>query len=897
MQMIVQLSSADFTSFAFTYFVNLVLMVVERLYLDPILKYIAISWPKWKMAIIRKTSIRKRRTRIEKQEEEVRWRKLIESIEMRFEGVDRLVDAFSVQSVGTVGCFVGPMIGLFLTLFESETKIPGRYGIEADEVVFYALFSLCMIPWSIAVDVVIFNAQELMSGWKVFDFIAYQRYRFNIRRHRWILGYSQVDGSIFEGMQTIDVLCFSSQYFFLVSLYCLGMFSLVFGVIIVLNAEIYSFFSDPMMPVILIVMSCFCEFVKVVLCGLANLRIQFIGYRGLWALQKFDSVVDADVSAKLAIGAGRQIDQEQERIEMEAMEKDEFRLRFLQRNKPWILEHLIDVMSPETMDLKGPNDQQVREYAKETLSSLIDLAPGKKKKKYDKNEQNDGISDDDSDDEVQRRRQWQKPDVTDGKWSITTLWLQKARKRRLFGQIADEMVERQKQRLCSICSRTKAMCKDLYVGFEKDGRLNKSGVDEMIEKFEEKYSVNESDDDLWRAFVRKEATFITCCNICLDHVGATKRAQPKAKAGTVRVLRPGDISSDDESDTAPQPLENSLQKLKESTALRKWRDAARNSVVGGKEMPAVVSAETVKYLQNLAKRRKKQEVHRPMSLRGTLTGKLNEDDRHEEKFDAVNLTDIQKNVMVQWSANAKEVAFEKLRSNTISLQEQLTEKMHKITPEEDWYYSQETRLEGENLVKEGSLHSRDVEDKDANTYAEYKKPISRELADTLARLNRSYENDVIRLNKEMEEQKEIRAQELRRLIRTTKEKHELEILNFSGPEIEAAVIRKQQMSILTDIESTIAAEEKKFMDKLVQRLEVLKKEFKQDESNINSSFAKQSQTEGVVTDPYRELKAWNAKAMLWLARINRRIMAKETEDQKQFELKAHRNKLRRQRKR
>lgn len=45
----------------------------------------------------------------------------------------------------------------------------------------------------------------------MYDYIAYQKYRFSVRQHRWMMRNETLDESIAEPMQTLDLLCFSSQ--------------------------------------------------------------------------------------------------------------------------------------------------------------------------------------------------------------------------------------------------------------------------------------------------------------------------------------------------------------------------------------------------------------------------------------------------------------------------------------------------------------------------------------------------------------------------------------------------------------------------------------------------------------------------------------------------------------
>ena len=66
-----------------------------------------------------------------------------------------------------------------------------------------------------------------------------------------------------------------------------------------------------------------------------------------------EGTVDDDVAAKLAIGEGRQQDLEQDRLELQVLNSDRFRHRFLERNRPWILQHLVELLTPRQLELPG----------------------------------------------------------------------------------------------------------------------------------------------------------------------------------------------------------------------------------------------------------------------------------------------------------------------------------------------------------------------------------------------------------------------------------------------------------------------------------------------------------------------------------------------------------------
>jgi len=83
---------------------------------------------------------------------------------------------------------------------------------------------------------------------------------------------------------------------------------------------------------------------------MADIKIKRLNWRGLWATKQIEGTVDDDVAAKLAVGEGKQADLEQERLELQALNSERFRHRFLERNRPWILQHLVELLTPRSLD-------------------------------------------------------------------------------------------------------------------------------------------------------------------------------------------------------------------------------------------------------------------------------------------------------------------------------------------------------------------------------------------------------------------------------------------------------------------------------------------------------------------------------------------------------------------
>merc|ERR1719329_275594 len=82
---------------------------------------------------------------------------------------------------------------------------------------------------------------------------------------------------------------------------------------------------------------------------------------GIWVRKTLQGTVDDEIAAKLAIGEGRQADLEQERLELQALNSERFRHRFLDRNRPWVLQHLV-------------------EYIRDVYAELLVMGEGARKK-------------------------------------------------------------------------------------------------------------------------------------------------------------------------------------------------------------------------------------------------------------------------------------------------------------------------------------------------------------------------------------------------------------------------------------------------------------------------------------------------------------------------------------
>ena len=104
------------------------------------------------------------------------------------------------------------------------------------------------------------------------------------------------------------------------------------------------------MPIIMVSMLLVCDLIKKMSEVLGNMKFRHLAWCGIWVTKQIEGTMDDDVAAKLAVGEGRQVDLEQERLELQALNNESFRYRFLGKNRPWILQHLVELVTPRSLE-------------------------------------------------------------------------------------------------------------------------------------------------------------------------------------------------------------------------------------------------------------------------------------------------------------------------------------------------------------------------------------------------------------------------------------------------------------------------------------------------------------------------------------------------------------------
>ena len=106
-------------------------------------------------------------------------------------------------------------------------------------------FSFFLIPAFWVVDIFLFNLEELLWSWKLFEYIQFCQERFRNRSRRWVGLDDTINEELPPDLRALDQMCLSVQFYMLGSLHASGIVLAVLGYMLVLHKN-HNIFGDPM---------------------------------------------------------------------------------------------------------------------------------------------------------------------------------------------------------------------------------------------------------------------------------------------------------------------------------------------------------------------------------------------------------------------------------------------------------------------------------------------------------------------------------------------------------------------------------------------------------------------------------------------------------------------------
>lgn len=101
--------------------------------------------------------------------------------------------------------------------------------------------------------VLLFNLEELLWSWKLFEYIQFCHERFRNRSRRWIGLDTTINEELPPDLRAMDQMCLSIQFFLLGALHASGIVLAVLGYMLVLHKS-HNIFSDPTVSPIFVIM-------------------------------------------------------------------------------------------------------------------------------------------------------------------------------------------------------------------------------------------------------------------------------------------------------------------------------------------------------------------------------------------------------------------------------------------------------------------------------------------------------------------------------------------------------------------------------------------------------------------------------------------------------------------
>jgi len=159
--------------------------------------------------------------------------------ELKNASFDKLCD-LSIESVALI---YTPFTTLLLWVFYNVNNLVPNYGIAEPDIIFYLLFAVVIIPFQLSNDVLHFNIAEFYHGEKIYEYLKSLVDRYKNRKTTWKGLDEDIDTDMEEISRRVDQFCFSSQYFFLMSIGTTGVFLMLLGGQTIISAA-YNPFND-----------------------------------------------------------------------------------------------------------------------------------------------------------------------------------------------------------------------------------------------------------------------------------------------------------------------------------------------------------------------------------------------------------------------------------------------------------------------------------------------------------------------------------------------------------------------------------------------------------------------------------------------------------------------------
>jgi hypothetical protein len=158
--------------------------------------------------------------------------------------VEPILGEFQGYANDNVVLFYSVFFVLLLWVFYEETVVAKEYGIPMNDFVFYLYFQISIVPYQIVVDITQLNLTEWYHHLPMHDYLDYLNFRFINRKTFWKGNDPNYNTSIDPNLQSLDLMCYSSQHYFVQTIYVSGVAQVILGMQTLLWVKDYSCYAD-----------------------------------------------------------------------------------------------------------------------------------------------------------------------------------------------------------------------------------------------------------------------------------------------------------------------------------------------------------------------------------------------------------------------------------------------------------------------------------------------------------------------------------------------------------------------------------------------------------------------------------------------------------------------------
>jgi hypothetical protein len=554
---LVMFGASDFIDFLMGYILGYFMAIFERIYFGPYFGHFVdfVTGILLKLVVFaRKTFRIHRRTAvevemlIEEKGEDARTNRDVPDIAGGDEStVEPILDYYNGYANETLGLFYQPFIILILIWFREPIKIIENYGIRKADMYIFLMFAVIILPFQLIADVFLHNVQEIVHGWKLYDYLVYTRYRFLQRETRWKGMEDSLDECIDEGMRTLDQMCFSSQFYMMVTIHCTGIMLLIFAIEIMVQHN-YNMFADPLLL-----------FLTPLLLFLLHMSKKLVVYFAMkfnvWQLKHANTAWHSTITAddeELGLPKWEELENlrgasHEQYMMNQRIASETFRHKFVDYNRAWLVEQLPKILTPRTLRRSRPF--LIAQFAKILGSVRSDIS-----------------SDDDSDEDGPA---FGPVVVSSSTFAIAKMWWHRAKWRRSLRETVQPIIDRSRRPQCEKCLSAKQLVVDLVIPIETLG-------DRFLDEQERMGGAAGPLDKLaWKNFFQQHEKFHTYCQPCL----AQQKEEARQKAAKKYAGDYVSESDEDEDEVRRKELQRRFGNVNISAAstalLQLWTEKAR----------------------------------------------------------------------------------------------------------------------------------------------------------------------------------------------------------------------------------------------------------------------------------------------------------------------------------